>query len=160
MKADVRLDKMDLFRFMFYHMYMRPTGLIYLLVGMGALAAGIWFLSSGNGSGVFLIVISAVYFVLQPLFLYMKAAQQSRQEVLQRNTVYLIDGTGLHAFQGADSSSLPWDKVYKAVVFAGELIIYMTDVRANIIPIRTIQDKEETLSFLQEMLPKKKRRGF
>ena len=80
--------------------------------------------------------------------------------MLQRNTVYLVDGTGLHAFQGADSSSLPWDNVYKAVVFAGELIVYMNENRANIIPLRLLEDREKTLSYLQEMLPKKKRKGF
>jgi len=160
MKADVRLERTDLFRFMFYHMYMRPTGLIYLLVGLLALGAGIWFLTTGNSGGVFLIVIAGVYFVLQPLFLYMKASQQIRQDALQKNTVYLVDGTGLHAFQGADSSSLPWDKVFKAAVFAGELIIYMNESRANIIPLRMMSDREKTISYLKEMLPKKKRRGF
>ncbi len=160
MKAEVRLDKTDLFRFMFYHMYMRPTGLIYLLVGLISLGAGIWFLVDGNNSGIFLIVISAVYFVLQPVFLYYKAVQQSRQEVLQRTTVYVIDSAGLHAYQGTDSSVLPWEDVHKAVIFSGELIVYMSDVRANVIPLASLHDKDETIAYLQEKLPKKKRRGF
>ena len=160
MKADVRLDKMDLFRFMFYHMYMRPTGLIYLVVGLVSLGGGIYFLANGNNSGVFLILISAVYFILQPVFLYFKATQQSKLDIMQRNTVYVFDSAGMQAYQGAESSTLPWEKVHKAVVFAGELIIYLTDIRANVIPLSTLEDREETLSYLQEMLPKKKRRGF
>ncbi len=160
MKADVKLDKTDLFRFMFYHMYMRPVGLVYLLVGLVSLAGGIYFIVNGNNSGIFLVVISAVYFILQPLFLYFKAVQQSKQEEMQRNTVYVLDSVGLHAYQGADSSTLPWDKVYKAVIFSGELIIYLTDVRANVIPLDRFLDKDETIAYLQEMIPKKKRRGF
>ena len=160
MKADVKLTKTDLFRFMFYHMYMRPTGLIYLVVGLLSLAGGIYFLTSGNNSGIFLILISAVYFVLQPVFLWFKASQQSKQEVLQHSTVYLFDEAGMHAYQGAESSSLPYEKIYRAAVFSGELIIYLTDIRANIIPLDALEDSEETLAYLQEMIPKNKRRGF
>ncbi|MBR6322683.1 MAG: YcxB family protein [Lachnospiraceae bacterium] len=161
MKIEARIGRTDLFRFMFYHMYMRPTGLIYLVVGLAALGAGIWFLTTGNSGGVFLIVISGVYFVLQPAFLYVKAGQQASDENIRRTTVYSFDSEGIHAEQEGQESTLFWEKVYKAVYFAGELIIYQTDVRANIVPLpRESADTAEVLEIIRENLPKKKIRGF
>ena len=160
MRADVKLTKNDLFKFMFYHMYMRPTGLIYLIGGLVSLGGGIYFLTRGNTSGVFLILISAVYFVLQPVFLYFKASQQAKQEVLQRTTTYIFDDLGMHAYQGEQSNVLSFENMHRAAVFSGELIIYLTDIRANVIPLQLFSDREEVLNLLREKLPKKKRRGF
>ena len=66
----------------------------------------------------------------------------------------------MHAYQGEQSNVLSFENMHRAAVFSGELIIYLTDIRANVIPLQLFSDREEVLNLLREKLPKKKRRGF
>ena len=162
MKASVKIEKKDLFIFLLYHMYMRAMGIVYLVVGLLALAGGIWFLVSGNRSGIFLLLIAAVYFVLQPCMLYLKAAQQAKLPVLRKETFYDFSREGIRVSQDeTDASTLKWEKIRRFVKFGGEYMIYLDDIHANIVPERTLSCEPQALDALvREMLPKKNRRGI
>lgn len=161
MKADVKLTQKDLFTFLMYHMYMRPTGLIYLLVGLCSLVGGIWFLVKGNTSGIFLLLVSAVYFILQPVMLYIRAGQQVKQPILQKETHYELTEAGIRVWQeDTDVSTLDWARIRRFVRFGGEYLLYLDDIHANIIPEKDFSaPTEEINAFAAKMLPKKNRRG-
>ena len=162
MKATVKLKKSDLFRFLFYHMYFRPTGIIYAVVGLFTLGSGIYYLVSGNSSGVFLILISAVYFVVQPLFLYMRAAQQIKHPVFAKDTYYVFSEEGVTVSQeGTEEAFLAWENAAKVVRTRSCYYIYVDKLHGNILPKRCFESDTGAFDALvRRRVSEKRRKGF
>ena len=162
MKATVKLGKKELFVFLFYHMYIRPSGLLYLLVGLGSIAGGIYYIVNGNNSGIFLLLIAAVYFIIQPLMLYLKASQQAKNAVFSSETFYAFDEEGVAVWQeGIEPSVLQWQNVRKFVKFGKYYFLYVDAAHGNIIPASSIEGNPAKLDeLIVRVLPKEKRRGF
>ncbi len=162
MKAKVKLGKKELFSFLFYHMYIRPSGLLYLLVGLASIAGGIYYIVNGNNSGIFLLLIAAVYFIVQPLMLYLKASQQAKNEVFMNDTYYAFDEDGVAVWQeGVEPSVLQWQNVRKFVKFGKNYFLYVDAAHGNIIPASSIEGNPSKLDeLIVRVLPKEKRRGF
>lgn len=160
--AKALLNKMDLFKFLVHHMYINSSGIIYTAVALLSLAGGIYYLVAGNTTGIFLILICAVYFVLMPTFLYLKAVRQSKNEVFQKETNYVFTEKNLYASQGEEEPShVSWDTVRKVIKFQKEYIIYVSSVRANVIPLSAFSVSEKEVdSFFAKTLPKNKLKGI
>ena len=162
MKAKVRLGKKELFRFLFYHMYFRPVGLIYLIVGVLSMGGGIYYLILQNTSGIFLILISLVYFVLQPILLWGKAANQAKNPIFASDTYYEFSETGIKVWQeGVEPSELQWQNVWRVVKAAKDYYIYVDAAHGNIIPKESFQFDTSSLDeIVKRNVPKNVRRGF
>ena len=162
MKATVRLTKKELFSFLFYHMYVRPTGIIYALVGLASVAGGIYYLVNGNKSGIFLILIAGVYFILQPLMLYIKAAQQAKNVVFANDTYYEFSEEGIAVWQdGLDPSVLQWQNVRKVAKFGKYYFLYVDSAHGNIIPRSAFDCNPDRVDeLIVRVLPKERRKGF
>lgn len=161
-KLNVKLTKNELFRFMFYHMYMNSTGIIYTVVAVLALAGGIFYLVTGNKTGIFLIAITLIYFVVMPGMLYAKAVRQSQNEVFQTATDYRLTKEALFASQdGSEESRVPWSQVRKTAYFGGIYIVYLSAVRASLLPLETFgKDKKEVDAFFTSVMSKNKLKGI
>lgn len=162
MKATVKLTKKELFSFLFYHMYMRPVGIVYALVGLASIAGGIYYLVKGNNSGIFLLLIAGVYFLVQPFMLYLKAAQQAKNVVFANNTYYDFQEEGIAVWQdGIEPSVLQWQNVKRFVKFGKNYFFYVDAAHGNIIPRSAFEcNPDKVDAFLVRILPKEKRRGF
>lgn len=161
-KATVRLEKKDLFGFLFYHMYMRPSGMVYALVGLLSVGGGVYYLIKGNMSGIFLILVAAVYFVLQPFMLYLKAAQQAKNPVFAKDTHYSFSENGITVWQeGIEPSVLQWQNVRKFVKFGRLYFFYVDASHGNIVPKSAfILNPERMDELVVRVLPKERRKGF
>lgn len=161
-RGKVKLEKKDLFLFLLHHMYFNTTGIIYSAIAVFAFAGGIYYLVNGNRSGVYLLLISLVYFVLMPLMLYRKAVDQSKNEILSKETSYILNEEGIHAFQeGREPSDAPWQDITRIVYFAGEFFIYISRVRANILPASAFdKDTAEIKALFKKVMPKGRLKGI
>lgn len=162
MKAKVKLTISDLYKFYFYHMYIRPVGLVYLIVGVLTFGGGIFYLVNRNGTGIFFILISCIYFFLQPIMLYFSAARQLKLPIMQNVTYYEISDEGIRLWQdGLEPSTGDWKQAQKVVRFLNVYLIYFSKVRANVVPESSIEgsltDWEE---IFRKNLTKKQVRGF
>lgn len=162
MKARVRLGKKELFAFLFYHMYFRPMGIVYGLIGLLALGGGIYYLVQGNKSGIFLLIICGVYFVIQPVMLLVRAVQQSKNPQFAVDTLYEFSEEGITVYQQEDDkASLPWENVSRFVKFSKYYFIYVDAAHGNILPKDAFSSDTAALDTLVvKMLPKERRRGF
>ncbi|MBR5738641.1 MAG: YcxB family protein, partial [Lachnospiraceae bacterium] len=115
-----------------------------------------------NNSGIFLLLIAAVYFIVQPLMLYLKASQQAKNEVFMNDTYYAFDEDGVAVWQeGVEPSVLQWQNVRKFVKFGKNYFLYVDAAHGNIIPASSIEGNPSKLDeLIVRVLPKEKRRGF
>ena len=162
MKATVKLTKKELFAFLFYHMYLRPSGLLYLLVGLASIGGGIYYLVKGNHSGIFLIVIAGVYFILQPVMLYLQAARQAKNEVFSKNTYYEFGEEGITVWQDdVEPATLQWQNVTRFAKTKNYDFVYVDRAHGNIIPRSMFEcDPREVDELVIQKVPKKNRKGF
>lgn len=162
MNADVRLTKKELFRFLLYHMYFRPSGIIYAAVGLLSLGGGIYYVVSGNYSGFFLIAISAIYFILQPLLLYIKAGQQIKNQVFQDTTHYHFSDVSILVWQKiGEESELKWEDVFRFVKTKQAYYLYVDGAHANILPRASVEGDPARLDeMIRRNLKKQQLRGF
>ncbi len=163
-QANVKLEKKDYFRFLLYYMYARPSAFLYLAVGCICIGGGIYFVCHGNSTGAALIIVSLLYFLAQPLVLYLKSVTTLQDERLKRTTRYLFsEGSILISQDEGDlgPATLFWTDVEKMVSFAGEYFIYIDKNHANIIPAQSFEGSEKDMEEIaRKHLPDKKRRGF
>ena len=143
-------------------MYMRPAGIAYAFVGLASVGGGVYYLANGNRSGVFLLLIAGVYFILQPLMLYIKAAQQSKNAVFANDTYYEFRDEGIAVWQeGIEPSLLQWQNVRKMVKFGKNYFLYVDTAHGNIIPRSAFDCNPDRVDeFLVRVLPKERRKGF
>ena len=162
MTAEVKLEKRDLFLFLLYHMYMNPTGLLYLFVGLLALGGGIFYLVTGNWRGIFLVAVSLVYFVLMPLLLYVRAGRQIRQPVFEKPTYYAFDTEELRVSQTeVGTTSARYDDLYRVAFFSSVVIIYVDAVHANVLPLSSFSvSPDKVRVFFKNKISKQRLKGL
>lgn len=143
-------------------MYFRPSGIIYALVGLLSLGGGIYYILSGNMSGIFLVAISGVYFILQPLLLWIKAGQQIKNQVFRETTCYHFSDVGILVWQKVgEESELKWDDVYRFVRTKKAYYLYVDGAHANILPRSSVEgDPEDLDKMIVRNLKKQQLRGF
>lgn len=162
MKATVKIGKKELFSFLFYHMYIRPSGLVYVVIGLASIAGGVYYLTAGNRSGIFLILIAGVYFIVQPFMLYVKASAQSKNTAFALETNYELNESGVAVWQeGLEPATLSWQNVRKFVRFGKNYFLYVDAAHGNIIPRASFECNPDRVDELvARVLPKEKRRGI
>ena len=162
MKATVELNKDHFSRFLLYYMYLRPAGIGYLLVGLLALAGGIVFLVQGNKTGIFLIILAVIYYVLQPVMIRTRAKSQANDPRMTARTYYEFKEEGFDISQdGTEVLLIPWKRVKKIVSFQGLYILFFDLKRANIIPKESFSCNTDRVDeLILKVMPRKSVKGI
>ena len=162
MEAKVTLEQKDIFRFLLYYLYVKPVGALYLLVGLGAVGAGVYFITAGNNMGIYLIVFAAIYLALQPYVLFTKSKKVSSNPFFKEPTVYRFSEEKIEIrLPDGDETELLWENVYRFVRSREEYYMFLDRQRANIIPVRTLGPSSEELEkMVRKMMDPKKVRGL
>lgn len=140
---DVNVTVKDLFVFLMNNTYKRFTGVLWLLFSCGCVGVVVY--TWGDIpllNSIILILVAAFYTVFNPLILYSKAKKQVKNNDYFRNTLsYTVDGSGITVEQGEDKAAIKWEEMWKAVKFGSLVVVYVTTIRAFILPIRCMGDK-------------------
>ncbi len=155
-ELDVKLDKKSLSRFLLYHNYARPSGVIGVVISIAAVVALIveWGLWTQPQRGM-LIVLALLFTVLQPMMLVSKGKRQLQMEEFQIPFHYRFDDHGVAISQKEQKQEFTWEDVRKIVYRKDAVYVYMSAVSAFVIPANQCMDCFEEM--VQLMKEKKKK---
>ena len=126
----------DMYRFLMHYSYHGFRGIVNLVISIGALML----LLTGMGgrsvyNQVLLILVAALFTVIQPVLLYYKAVKQvKRTSMFQQPLHYVVDKQGVTVSLKDESMLLAWDHIYKIVEANKDIYFFMSLNRAHILP--------------------------
>ena len=139
----VNITKKDLFAFLMSNTYKKFTGVMWIVFSI--VCVGIAIYTWGDvkiWNSIILIFAASFYTIINPILLYSKAKRQIKNNDYFNNTLmYAIDEKGIEVVQGEDKVSVKWDEIWKAVKCGSIVAVYITTIRAFILPIRCMGDK-------------------
>lgn len=148
-----KLTKKELFNYMLRHNYSTFGGIVGALLGIGAL---ILFLANITNDEmnfkykIALLFVFALAFIVQPVMLYIKAANQAkRNEAINKPLEFLFNEDGITISVEQDSVTHGYDAVTKVVSTKLSIIIYVSRYNAFLIPKK---DLGENIDILRELL--------
>lgn len=140
-KIEIKMDAGSLSGFVLYHNYVRPGGLIGLLLSVVAIGAliirwGEW----SNVQRCLLILLALLFLVFQPLMLLQKANSQFHTDAFQIPMNYEFTDDSFSIAQKDKREEFHYEDIRKAVLRKNVMYLYMTNVSAFIIPRRQCGD--------------------
>ena len=150
-KFDVKMDGGSLGGFVLYHNYMRPGGLIGLVLSIAAIVMLIvrW----DHWTGVqrcLLIVLALLFLVFQPLMLLQKANTQLQSGAFATPMQYEFGEETFSIAQGDKSEEFAYADIRKTVFRKNVMYLYMTTVSAFIIPRRSCEEFDRVKALVKE----------
>ncbi|MDD5937274.1 MAG: YcxB family protein [Clostridiales bacterium] len=133
----------DMYRFLMQYSYSGMRAVVNLVISIGAIVL----LCSGADGGyafnkALLIIIAALFTVIQPVLLYYKAAKQVKlTPMFQQPLDYTINDTGVTVRLKEEEMVLAWEDVYKIVETKKDFYFYMSFNRAHILPKEGFADQ-------------------
>ncbi len=152
MKAefDVDIKVKDMYSFLLNNTYRKVSGIIWIIFSL--IVAGVTVYTWGDvdiSNSVLLIVLACLYTVINPVMLYLKAASQVKRNASFKQLLhYIVDDTGISISQGEEQARVNWDEMWKAVKYGQAVVVYVSNVRAFIFPIRCVGEQYDVLAEL------------
>lgn len=144
---DTNVKEKELYKFSINNMYRKVTGVIWVLFSIVVIGVTIytWGKVDINRS-ILMIVIAALYTVINPIFLWVRAKSQIKTNPsFQKPLHYVINSTGITISQGEQSESTKWQQMWKSVKYGDIIVVYVSTIRAFIIPIKDLGDDYNAL---------------
>lgn len=133
---DVRLQAGDLYRFTMRHTYYSVGGVFSLLLSFGCLAfCCVRFRELAPSTLGVLLVVAALFTVIQPVMLYVKCRMQiKRSKDIKDALTYVLGEEGITVRQEEQEVLVHWYDIRKVVYGGSGIYIYLSPVRAFIFP--------------------------
>jgi hypothetical protein len=146
---ETNINESDLMDFKVYHNYHSVGGVAGLLFGIIALVICVVSINQVNISYTLMMGFFGIFFtVYTPIGMKLKVKKQVKSVAAFREPVkYTVTEEKIVLQQGEVTEEMLWDDIFKIKCTGKSLILYITSVRANIIPLRDIKDQAE--AFLQ-----------
>lgn len=141
----------DMYRFLMYYSYHGFRGIVNLVISFGAIIL----LMSGADEGyafnkALLILIAALFTVINPIQLYIKAAKQVKlTPMFQHPLDYKVNAEGIFVRLKEEEMSLAWSDIYKIVETRKDFYFYTSFNRAHIFPK---EGYEEQCDLMRELI--------
>lgn len=149
-KFQIRIKVNDMYRFLMRHAYIGISGIINLVISGGAFV--LFLLGVGNNSGVsntVLLLIAALFTVINPLYLYYKAAKQVKlTPMFLKPLDYVVNESGIFVSQGEEKLTIEWEQIRKVIETKQDFYIYLSVTRAYILPKAQYESQVETVKAL------------
>lgn len=140
-----KLDVSDVMTFMFHHNYSRIGGAITgVFGGVSIIAAPIMFLTGDKVSGIILVLVALMYGIITPLGFYAKAKRQLRMNpVFKNDMTFRFGSDDLQVDLYTGQTTILWQDVYQIKVLKKQLLIYLKEANALILPLRNFVAEED-----------------
>ena len=139
----VKMKTSNMYNFLMRHFYTSMSGIIGVvlsLIAFGYLIMNYNQISSGKT--VLLIFGSLLFTVINPISLYFRAMQQVKLvPMFKEELIYLLREDEIVVKQHEEELKVAWSEVQKVVETKNNIIIYVTKVRAFILPKEAIEEK-------------------
>lgn len=161
MEVKVTLTQKDIFYYLVYYLYMGITGFLYVFVGAGAIACGVYFIVNGNKMGIYLMLFAFIYLFLQPYVILLKSKKAAKNPYFSRPTTYVFTEEKItFVMQDGDGADLHWENLYRIAKFNKYYFIFLDKERGHIVPAKFFADQGSFESLVKKMLPKGKIKGI
>ncbi len=142
MAVSIKLETKDMYSFLLIHNYKSIPGVIGICISAVAL---VYLIVNFNVTDwtmkVILVVLAALFTVVNPIMLYNKAkGQVKKNKTLLKPITYEFTDTYLKLSQDEEGAEIPWDQIMCAKKLKNNLVIYITNVRAYVLPISQMGD--------------------
>lgn len=155
-KLNVKVTEKIMYDFMLYHNYSHLNGIAGAILGALGLWLGLDSMLAGNVQSAVCGFAVALLFLLMPPFRIRKTAkrQVSDSGRFQEPIEYELHEEGVTVRQGEEELMTPWADFRKAVSTNNALVLYVTKVRAMILPKACMgQMYEETVKMISTHMP-------
>lgn len=135
-KFSVQMTEKYMYDFLLYSYYTRLSGLLSAAVGVLALGNGITLLLDDSMTQSLIWFFLAIFLlVMTPLNMKSKAKLQVTQSEMFKNPLeYELNDEGVVIRQGEQEAMVAWGEMMKAVSTQKSVILYITKIRAIILP--------------------------
>lgn len=141
-KFEVNMTDKIMYDFLLYHSYTSASGMLTTLVGVGCFILAVY--KGANGESQSAILFAALGFMLlfsTPFTLKSSAKNQVKNtEMFKKPLKYEVTEKGISVTQDGESAENAWDNILKVVSTGKSLVIYITRVRAIILPKEAMGD--------------------
>ena len=128
----IKIDTRAMYCFLLYHVYHSVTGIISIIIGLGAAGYGICVWNHTDKSWAYLL-LGLIFLLYEPIALFVQASGQIKKNPVFRETLkYEISDAGIRIVQKKMHNELPWEKIYKLCESRTCILIY-TDAHNAII---------------------------
>ncbi len=146
----VKMTVFDMYKFLLRHAYLCVSGVISLLISIGALAILIVRFEYLNPSQIGLLAMAGCIFtIVLPMHLWTRAgAIVKLTPSFQKPLNYRVNDDGVYVAQDEEEVLLPWSGVYKTVETKTQLVVYSSPKNGFIFPKNQIGDSLEVINKL------------
>lgn len=136
-EVSIQLETNDMYSFLLLHNYKSIPGVFGVCISIFALVyLVVNFNSMDFMMKAILVVLAVLFTVVNPIMLYNKAkGQVKKNKTLMKPIIYEFAGKYLKLSQDKEVAEIPWDQIMCAKKMKNNLVIYITNVRAFVLPI-------------------------
>lgn len=139
----VNITVKDMYTFLINNTYRKFTGVVWVVFSL--VVIGVTIFTWGDiklANSILLIVLASMYTIINPIILWLKANAQIKNNDYFNNTLdYTADAKGIKVSQSEESTTIKWEEMWKAVKYGGIVVVYVSTIRAFILPIRCMGDQ-------------------
>lgn len=142
-KFDVKMTKNAMFDFMLYTSYTSLSGIAGAVLGGAGAIFGIQKIAAGDLTGATPFILVAIFFLIgTPLSTWMRAAEQVlKTPMFQKPITYEFTEEGVEISQDGQKVLNEWVNFQKAVSTNKSIILYVTKIRALILPKESLGEQ-------------------
>ena len=146
----VNMTVFDMYKFLMRHAYLCVSGVISVLISIGALVIlVVRFEYLTPGQMGLLALAGCVFTIVLPMHLWTRAgAIVKLTPTFQKPLNYRVNDDGVYVAQDEDEVLLPWSGVFKTVETKTQLVIYSSPKNGFIFPKNQIGDSLEVIKKL------------
>ena len=152
MKFHTQLKAKDIFKFSLAYTYSGVQAILTIfMLGVGAymIVHGIG-QPEGQTNIIFGVVVIALFVVINPLMIYVKAKKQAIENPVYKNpTYYTLRDDGIFVELGEESATIEWNRVYKITHFMGLTLLYY----------ELGDDREKMLDYMKEHIKEARKKA-
>ena len=106
-------------------------------------------------------VVIALFVVINPLMIYVKAKKQAIENPVYKNpTYYTLRDDGIFVELGEESATIEWNRVYKITHFMGLTLLYTGKQQAFVFPDYELgDDREKMLDYMKEHIKEARKKA-
>lgn len=156
MKAEfeTRVTEKDLMNFKIFHNYHSFGGVMGLLFGIVAFVIFVLTVSNNQVNisyKLMMLFFCGMFTIYTPISMKLKVKQQMKLvKAFQEPVKYTVTEEKMVLSQGEVFEDLLWDDIYKIKFTGKSIVLYLTAVRANVIPIGCLGDQLEPFMDIAE----------
>lgn len=145
-RLKVSISVKDMYMFLLNNTYRKLSGVVYILFSLVVIGIAIYTWEDVPFSNTLLLVaLAALYTVVNPIMLYVRARRQVHKSSQLKNLEYIINSAGIKVAQGDEFCDVTWDEIWKSVKYGSSVIIYVTTIRAFILPMSSLGKQYNSL---------------